>query len=60
MEQVENDFEKLYINFKQENNYMSIADYEQILKSTKTIFENITQDIMNIGPDVKLMVYAPQ
>ena len=60
MEKVEKDFEKLYINFKQENNYMSIADYEQVLKTTKTIFENITQDIMNIGSDVELIVYAPQ
>lgn len=60
MEQVEKGFEKLYINFKQNDNYMSIADYEEVLKSTKTIFNNITQDIMNIGSDVELMVYAPQ
>lgn len=60
MEQVEKGFEKLYINFKQNDNYMSIADYEKVLSSTKTIFENITQDIMNIGSDVELMIYAPQ
>ena len=60
MDNEEKDFENLYINFKQEDNYMSIADYEQVLKSTKVIFENITQDIMNIGSDVELMVYAPQ
>lgn len=60
MEQVEKGFEKLYINFKQNDNYMSIADYEKVLSSTKTIFENITQDIMSIGSDVELMVYAPQ
>ena len=60
MENVEKGFEKLYINFKQNDNYMSIADYEEVLKSTKTIFNNITQDIMNIGSDVELMVYAPQ
>lgn len=60
MKQVEKDFERLYINFKQDDDYMSIADYEQVLKSTKIIFENITQDIMNIGSDAELMVYAPQ
>ena len=60
MEQVEKGFEKLYINFKQEDNFMSIDDYEEVLKSTKTIFDNITQDIMNIGSDAELMVYAPQ
>ncbi len=60
MEQTEKDFEKLYINFKQDDDYMSISDYEQVLKSTKTIFDNITQDIMNIGSNAELLVYAPQ
>ena len=60
MEQVENSFDKFYINFKQNDDYMPIADYELIIKSTKVIFDNITQDIMNIGSDAKLMVYAPQ
>lgn len=60
MEQGETSFDRFCINFKQDDDYMSIADYEQVLKSTKIIFENITQDIMNLGSDAELMVYAPQ
>lgn len=60
MDKVEKDFEKLYINFKQNDNYMSISNYEQVLKSTRIIFENLTQDIMEIGSDAELMIYAPQ
>lgn len=59
MEEIKNKTEKIYIHFKQDNHYMPVEYYEQVIKSAKIIFNNITKDIIKTN-EVDLVVYAPQ
>lgn len=59
MKKTEKEMEKLYIHFKQDCHYMPVEDYEQIIKSVKNIFNNVTKDIIKTN-ELNLVVYAPQ
>lgn len=59
MQKTEKETEKLYIHFKQDNHYMPVEDYEQVIKSVKNVFYNVTNDIIKTN-EVDLVVYAPQ
>ena len=59
MQTTEKETEKLYIHFKQDSHYMPVEDYEQVIKSVKNVFYNVTKDIIKTN-EVDLVVYAPQ
>lgn len=59
MQKAEKKIEEFYIHFDQDKHYLSVKDYELVIKTTKEIFNNVTKDIMEIN-DVELLVYAPE
>lgn len=59
MKEVQYRIEKFYIHFNQDEHYMPIEDYEKAIKATKTIFENVTKDIIK-SDNVDLVISAPK